>query len=59
MGDMRQHIRERTDLAVIYARDGAYRRAAQILAILAQEVSAHADRVDRHLNSLAGGSDDQ
>lgn len=43
--DMRVRIREKCDLATIYADDGAYHSAARVLRELAEEVQRHADRV--------------
>lgn len=47
--DMRNHIKERADLAHTYACDGAYSRAAQILEELAQTVRAHHDAVTQEI----------
>lgn len=47
--DMRDHIREKSDLAHTYAEDGAYHSAARILTDLAKEVSEHAHRIDAEL----------
>lgn len=43
--DMRKHIKERTELALIYAEDGAYHSAARVLADLHTEVRRHANQV--------------
>ncbi len=43
--DMREHIAERTDLARIYAEDGAYNSAARVLRELTADVQEHADRI--------------
>lgn len=40
--DMREHIKERADLALIYAEDGAYFSAGRVLRDLTAEVEAHA-----------------
>lgn len=45
IADMRVHIRERCDLAVTYAEDGAYGSAARVLQELAREVGWHATQV--------------
>jgi len=51
--DMRELIREKTDLAVTYAEDGAYISAARTLEDLAKQVRAHADRVYAELDVMA------
>lgn len=45
MATMHEHIKERTELATIYAEDGAYATAATILEELANEVREHANKV--------------
>lgn len=43
--DMRQWVKEQTDLAVIYAIDGAYASAARVLRDLATDCQKHADMI--------------
>lgn len=43
--DMRVYAREKADLCVAYAEDGAYHSAARAARELAEELQAHADRV--------------
>lgn len=47
--DMRVRVREQSELASVYAEDGAYHSAARVLSDLAAEVKAHADRIDGEL----------
>lgn len=44
MTDMRTLMRDQCALAIVYAEDGAYSRAGEILTELAQAVNAHAER---------------
>lgn len=44
--DMRDRIKERAELAHFYAEDGAYYSAARVLGELADEVRAHAQKVN-------------
>lgn len=44
--DMRDRISEQSELAHMYAEDGAYQSAARILSRLAEEVQLHADSLD-------------
>jgi hypothetical protein len=46
MSDINERIAERTELAGIYAEDGAYHTAADILRELADEVKAFAEARD-------------
>lgn len=43
--DMRTRIRERCELAITYAEDGAYHSAARVLQSIADETAEHAKRV--------------
>jgi len=45
--DMRNHIKERSELAHTYACDGAYVRAAEILEELAATIRRHANGLER------------
>ncbi len=54
--DMRDVIKERSELAHSYACDGAYFRAAQILTELAGAVQQHADRNRAIMDELVQGS---
>ena len=47
--DMRDHIREKSDLAHTYAEDGAYHSAARILTQLASDIAEHALSVDAEM----------
>lgn len=42
---MPDHLKERCELAKVYAEDGAYHSAARVLQDLADEVKAHAENV--------------
>lgn len=54
--DMRDYLKRRTDLAVMYAEDGAYHTAAKVLLELAGEIHAHAHEIDRLLIVAVQGS---
>jgi hypothetical protein len=54
MADMRERIREQTDLARTYAKDGAFHTAARVLLDLGDEVKAHAIAFDRHMGTKMG-----
>ena len=45
MTRMPEHIREKVELVVMFAEDGAYHTAAERLLTLAEEVKAHANKV--------------
>lgn len=51
--DMRDHIKERSELAHTYACDGAYLSAARVLQDLATTIKAHADRVNASIDAVA------
>ena len=52
---MPSHIREQTELARIYAEDGAFQSADRVLADLAREVNAHAIHVHDELAATIKG----
>ena len=51
---MHERIKERTELATIYAEDGAYATAATILEELAKEVREHANAIHGFETKEAG-----
>jgi hypothetical protein len=54
MTDMREVIREQTQLAQTFAEDGAYHSAARVLADLADKVKAHVIAFDRQFAAQRG-----
>ena len=53
---MPTYIKDRCELAVIYAEDGAYASAAKVLTQLALEVEAHSMKVRASLAALLGST---
>jgi hypothetical protein len=55
-GSIHEHMAEKAELAAIYAQDGAFRRAAEILRKLADTLAEHAVSTDAVLEELSSGS---
>jgi ATP-dependent protease HslVU (ClpYQ) peptidase subunit len=51
--DMREFIKEKSELALIYAEDGSYSAAARVLEDLATRVREHSNEVNRQLIEAA------
>lgn len=52
MKPMYEVIRDKCDLAIIYAEDGAYESAARVLKEVAKITSLHSKRVQRMMEEL-------
>lgn len=44
--NIHRHMKEKTDLATTYAKDGAFRTAARVLNTLASDLVSHAEATD-------------
>lgn len=52
MTTIHDHITDRTELAKVYAEDGAFKRAAELLRELADKIDAHATECEAEMNAF-------